>query len=92
MVQKSTGLLNRFEFDADYLTRLRAGDQETAKHFDSYFRRRLQVRVGGKFSWEREAELVQDIIAAALSKILRGEPRNAGCLAAYVFGICSNLI
>ena len=34
-------------FDDGYLARLRNGDEETAKHFDRYFRRLLQDEVVG---------------------------------------------
>jgi DNA-directed RNA polymerase specialized sigma24 family protein len=40
---------------------------------------------------EREDDLVDKIMAAALEKILTGEPRDASRLVAYVCGICSNL-
>ena len=32
-------------FDAAYLERLRAGDEETAKHFNGYFRRVLRLKL-----------------------------------------------
>ena len=34
---------------------------------------------------------MDDVMAAALEKILNGEPRDPSCLAAYVRGICANL-
>ena len=78
-------------FDDDYLERLRSRDEETAKHFDRYFRSLLRHRVWGKFTREREEELVDSAMAAAWENILNGEPRNSTRLTAYVTGICMNL-
>jgi RNA polymerase sigma factor (sigma-70 family) len=78
-------------FDEDYLCRLRRGDDETARHFDRYFRRRIRAKVWNKFSRQRAADLVDEVMTAALLSILRGQPANAGRLPAYVFGICGNL-
>jgi RNA polymerase sigma factor (sigma-70 family) len=77
-------------FDAAYLQRLRNGDDETAKHFDHYFRRLVRAKVWGKFTCQREEDLVDDVMAAAIENIMRGQPRDASRLAAYVCGIFSN--
>jgi RNA polymerase sigma factor (sigma-70 family) len=78
-------------FDDLYLMQLRAGDEDTAKHFDRYFRRLLRLKLWGKFTREREEELIDSVMTAALEKILNGNPRDAACLAAYITGICANL-
>ena len=36
-------------FDENYLVRLRSGDEDTAKHFDSYFRRMLRIKLWAKY-------------------------------------------
>jgi len=79
-------------FDDAYLARLRSGDDETARHFDHYFRRRVRAKAWGKFSRLREEDLIDEIMAAAIQNIMRGRPRDAGRLPAYVHGICANLI
>jgi RNA polymerase sigma factor (sigma-70 family) len=79
-------------FDDAYLARLRQGDDETARHFDRFFRRMLSAKVWGRFGPEREEDLVDGVMTAAMEKILRGEPRNAACLMAYISRICSNLL
>jgi RNA polymerase sigma factor (sigma-70 family) len=78
-------------FDDAYLARLRRGDEETAKHFDSYFRRILKVKLWVRFGHERQEELIDEVMVAAMEKIMSGEPRNAASLPAYVRGICANL-
>ena len=77
-------------FDAAYLQRLRSGDDETVKHFDRYFRRLIGAKVWGKFSRQLEQDLVDEVMAAAIENILRGEPRDASRLPAYIFGILAN--
>ena len=78
------------DFDEGYLKRLRSGDEETAAHFNDYFRRLLRRWVWGKFNREQEEELVDSAMTAAFEKIRQGQPREATRLAAYVTGICVN--
>jgi RNA polymerase sigma factor (sigma-70 family) len=78
-------------FDEGYLGRLRSGDDETARHFDHYFRRRIRAKVWNKFSRQRAADLVDEVMAAALLNILQGKPEKASHLPAYIYGICSNV-
>jgi RNA polymerase sigma factor (sigma-70 family) len=78
-------------FDEAYLTRLRAGDDKTAEHFQRHFRRVVNAQLWGKFSPQRQEDLVDEVMAAAFEKIMRGEPRDATRLSAYVRGICLNL-
>ncbi len=78
-------------FDEVYLQRLRNGDDETAKHFNLYFRRLVRLKLWKKFDVLREDELVNDVMAAAMEKIMRGEPRDAAHLPGYICGICANM-
>ncbi len=78
-------------FNEDYLTQLRGGDEDTAKHFVAYFRRSLRRWLWGKFSREQEDELIDTAIVSAYEKISQGQPRDASKLQAYVTGICVNL-
>jgi RNA polymerase sigma factor (sigma-70 family) len=89
--QKSTRVMSSNIFDEGYLMRLRAGDEETAKHFNDYFRRMLRIKLWAKYGHTVKNDLMDDVMAAALEKILNGEPRDPSCLAAYVRGICANL-
>jgi RNA polymerase sigma factor (sigma-70 family) len=89
--EKPTRVMSSNIFDESYLLRLRAGDEETAKHFNDYFRRMLRIKLWAKYGRTVKNDLMDDVMAAALEKILNGEPRNPACLAAYVRGICANL-
>jgi RNA polymerase sigma factor (sigma-70 family) len=91
MEEKPNAVMSSNIFDANYLTRLRSGDEETAKHFNTYFRRMLRIKLWAKFGRTVQDDLMEDVLAAALEKILNGEPRDPSCLAAYVRGICANL-
>jgi len=74
-------------FSADYLDRLRSGDDETLQHFNDYFRRLLRLKFWGRFNREQGEELANRVIAAATGKIDQGEPGDASRLPAYVFRI-----
>jgi RNA polymerase sigma factor (sigma-70 family) len=78
-------------FDEDYLARLRSGDEETAKHFNTYFRRLLGIKVWAKFGRADQEEMIDEVMAAAIEKILLGQPRDPANLAAYVRAIGANL-
>jgi RNA polymerase sigma factor (sigma-70 family) len=78
-------------FDESYLARLRCGDGETAKHFDRYFRRLLQMKLWGKFTRQIEEDLIDSVMTTAIENIMRGDLRDASRLPAYVSGICMNL-
>jgi RNA polymerase sigma factor (sigma-70 family) len=77
-------------FDEAYLAQLRNRDEETAKHFDKYFRRLVRTKLWGKFGPQIEEDLVDAVMLAVFAKIMAGEPRDAACLPAYVRGICAN--
>jgi len=79
-------------FDEAYLQRLRSGDDETARHFDRHFRRLLRAKVWGKFNRQREEDLVDDVMAAAIENIMQGKLSDASSLPAYVCGILTNSI
>jgi RNA polymerase sigma factor (sigma-70 family) len=78
-------------FNEDYLARLRRGDHHTARHFNRYFRAMLRFSLWHRFDGERAADLIDQVMVAAIERILKGEPKDATRLVAYVRGICSNL-
>jgi RNA polymerase sigma-70 factor, ECF subfamily len=89
--QKAAGRsVDRFQFSDDYVTRLRGNDAETWEHFDGYFRPRIRAKFRAQFPWEKVDDLSGDTMLAVIEKIRQGEPRDAACLAAYVFQICHN--
>jgi RNA polymerase sigma factor (sigma-70 family) len=91
MLIESPGEIRKTQFDQAYLARLRGGDDDTATHFDRHFRRLLRLQLWGRFSPDRVRDLVDDVMAAVIEKVMAGEPRDAACLPAYVRGICANL-
>jgi RNA polymerase sigma factor (sigma-70 family) len=91
MLIESAREIGRAVFDEAYLARLRAGDDDTARHFDGHFRRLVRLQLWGRFSPDRVSELVDDVMAAVIEKVMSGEPREAACLPGYVRGICANL-
>lgn len=78
-------------FDADYLARLRSGDDKVGKHFEDYFRRLLRLKFWGQFKREQGEELATEVMAAVRRKIAQGEPDDPSLLPAYVLGISSDL-
>jgi RNA polymerase sigma factor (sigma-70 family) len=78
-------------FDDDYLARLRNGDPATAGHFNKYFRRLLGIMLSGAFGHQQTQDLIDEIMFAVITNIMRGQPRDAGKLVSYVRGVCSNL-
>jgi len=84
MLIESAREIGRAVFDEAYLARLRAGDDDTARHFDGHFRRLVRLQLWGRFSPDRVSELVDDVMAAVIEKVMSGEPREAACLATCV--------
>jgi RNA polymerase sigma factor (sigma-70 family) len=78
-------------FDEAYVVRLRCRDEETSEHFNAHFRKMLHLKLYGKFSRELEEEVANEVLCAAITKILQGEPRDPTKLAAYVAGVCANI-
>jgi RNA polymerase sigma factor (sigma-70 family) len=78
-------------FDDDYLARLRNDDPETAEHFNRYFRRLLGIMLCGAFSHQQTQDLIDEVMFAVITNIMRGQPRDSAKLISYVRGVCSNL-
>ena len=81
--------MDRFEFDDDYVRRLREGDRETWNHFDGYFRPLMNA----KLAWEirsRQAreDLIQETFSRVHEKLKLGELRESSKLGAFVYGVC----
>jgi DNA-directed RNA polymerase specialized sigma24 family protein len=87
--QKATAKpVDRFEFNDDYVARLRSNDSETWEHFYGYFRPKIRAKFRSQFRWEKVDDLTSETIAAAIEKIRQGDPRDGACLAGYVLAIC----
>jgi len=79
-------------FDDAYLARLRNNDEETARHFLKHFRRAVGSMLFGKFYRQREVDLAEEVMAAAMERIMAGEPRGGALLPAHVRGVCLNFM
>lgn len=83
-----------FQFNADYLDRLRAGDSETAQHFYSYFSRYLTQRLRRH---AHAAFSIEDIQQDTFTRVLRAI-RNPGSIkcperfGGFVMGVCQNVL
>jgi hypothetical protein len=77
-------------FDEHYLARLRIGDHATMQHLDRHFRRLILLKLWGQVRREREETLADEIMAAALGGIQRGEAPI--CLPTYICAICADRV
>lgn len=80
-----------FSFDAAYLARLRARDDNTFNHFYEYFYIPIRNRVRRSVPNQDADDLVQEVFAAVIIQIDAGQPREPQKLPGYVFGICRNM-
>jgi DNA-directed RNA polymerase specialized sigma24 family protein len=87
----TTSHAQRFDFNEEYITRLRLGDEQAWNHFVRFFTKSIRLKFWGRFSPDMLAELTADTMSAATEKILAGEPRDPASLPGYVRGIASNL-
>ena len=77
-----------FNFDEDYVTRLRNEHAATWDHFDGYFRPRIRSKLGSQIPWEMVDDVAGDVMLSFIENLKRGEPENPACLAGYVLQIC----
>ncbi len=86
--------MDRYPFDAEYLSRLRDGDPMTVDHFVAYFTERLTIKL-----WRRglSKSVMDDVIQETFVRVfvkLRSpngivSPERFG---AFVFGVCNNFL
>jgi RNA polymerase sigma-70 factor (ECF subfamily) len=83
----------RFSFDADYVQRLRDGDQATEDHFAEYFGELIRIKATVRL---RSPQLVDDIRQETLLRVLRnarkGTIEHPERLGPYVITVCNNVI
>ena len=86
-------LTPRFEFDQPYVERLAAGDAEIERHFTSYFRPLLALKLRARL---RSPALVDDAIQETFLRVLatlqKGGLASAGSLGAFVNSVCNNVL
>jgi len=86
--------LEFYDFDDDYLERLRADDYRTQKHFVEYFSELLQLKLKSRLRSRQDIEDVQQITFVRFFQNLRKENgiRDAKRLGPYVNSICTNVL
>lgn len=73
-------------FDAAYLDRLRAGDQETQRHFCDYFGMLLQIKLAnGARSWQMLQDVRQETLLRVLQAVQEGKINQPAGLGAFVW-------
>jgi RNA polymerase sigma-70 factor (ECF subfamily) len=87
-------LAPRYEFDADYVARLTAGDESTERHFTEYFGRLLAIKLRARL---RSAAQIDDVIQETFLRVLttlrsKGGLQSAGGLGAFVNSVCNNIL
>jgi RNA polymerase sigma-70 factor (ECF subfamily) len=80
-----------FEFDDEYVRRLREGDRETGEHFQRYFRELLLAMLRRRLGSHAEADdAVQETFLRALQSL--DQLRDPARLGSFVRGIAKNII
>lgn len=85
--------LARFEFDADYVRRLTAGDAEIERHFTSYFGELIAIKLRSRL---RSPALIEDVKQETFLRVVRtlreSGLTSAPSLGAYVNTVCNNVL
>jgi len=86
--------LEFFSFDGDYVRRLTEGDDETERHFVSYFSPLLLIKLKQRLRWREDLEdLRQEVFLRVLRSLRRGPGlERPECLGAYVHTVCHNVV
>ena len=83
--------MDLYRFDEDYLNRLRSADEETERHFSTYFGRMLTLKLRNRL---RRSEAIDDLKQETLLRVLRSiaTVREAEKLGAYVNTTCNYVL
>jgi RNA polymerase sigma-70 factor, ECF subfamily len=85
--------LDRFAFDGEYVSRLKAGDPETQRHFTAYFNELLLTKLRSRL---RLANAVEDLRQETFLRVLLALRRNGlqhpERLGAFVNAVCNNVL
>lgn len=86
--------LHFFGFDQAYLDLLRAGDEQTTKHFVAYFTDLIRIKLTSRLRSNEAIEDVRQETFARVFKILRSENgiREAACLGSFVNSVCNHVL
>lgn len=82
--------MDRFDFDDDYVRRLKERDRDTEEHFFAYFRERLRSKLQRRLP---AAEMLEDILQEVFKRVIAslGSVRDGRSFGAYVNGVARNV-
>jgi RNA polymerase sigma-70 factor (ECF subfamily) len=83
-----------YQFDEDYVKRLKAGDARVEQHFVSYFGELLRIKLHSRFLPHNLVEdISQETFVRVLAALKRDNAlRNAESLGAFVNSVCNNIL
>lgn len=85
--------MDRYTFDADYVSRLKAGDAATQHHFTRYFGELLTIKLRSRI---RSPHLVEEARQETMLRVLTTLHRNGldqpERLGAFVNSVCNNVV
>jgi RNA polymerase sigma factor (sigma-70 family) len=80
-------------FNADYLRGLKARDPEIEKHFESYFRRRLRMKLSVRRLQESDKlDIINETLLRVLGAVYEDKIRSPACFGAFVSGVCDHVL
>lgn len=92
--RSSVRRLEFFQFNDEYVQRLRCGDPVTERHFTEYFSALLDIKLRARLRSSQAAEDVRQETFLRVLRALRGDDglRDGRKLGAYVNAICNNVL
>lgn len=82
--------MNFYNFDAEYLDRLRRRDPETQAHFYAYFNTVLTAKLrSAGYSGSTLEDIKQDTFFRVLKAVYAGQVREPEKFGSYVCGVCN---
>jgi RNA polymerase sigma-70 factor, ECF subfamily len=81
-----------FQFDEDYLQRLRAGDPLTEQHFTEYFSELIGIKLRARRYAQADIdEIRQETLMRVFQAVKNEKVRDAVRLGSYVNSVCNNV-
>lgn len=88
----SGGAVDPYLFDEEYLSRLRAHDPGTEKHFVEYFHALLKAKLrGAGYSENASADLRQETLFRVLKAVYSNKIQTPKSLRSFVYGVCERV-
>jgi RNA polymerase sigma-70 factor (ECF subfamily) len=86
--------MSQFDFNAEYVRKLAAGDRETQQHFTNHFTPILRIKLRTKL---RSFQMIEDVRQDTFLRVLEKVRENNGIhiperLGAFVNAVCNNVM